>query len=434
MRGFCAGSVARDILVLAERLRPGRLGCISIAKLTMLCRMEGVNRIGDCETTSVEPDKASPAAAARIQAGRTGAGRSSAGAIARSACVFLMGVVPFVSGCKGASDRPAGTAVALRAPLGLPPVPIPANNPPTAETIALGRKLFYDTILSKDNSLSCSSCHQPEFGFRDPRELSLGVGGTKGVRHAPTLVNAAYTPHLFWDGRANSLEDQVSFPIANPEEMNQTLKTSTAKIKADPAYQPIFRAAFGTEDVTMGRVAAAIASFERTILSGNSPFDRYQYQGDKSALTPAQIRGLAVFLDPHKGNCASCHTIGPQYALFTDNQFHNTGEGVGEDNEQFSDQGHYELTKENADRGAFKTPTLRDVAKSGPYMHDGKLKTLKAVVDFYAGRGNSNPYLDQRMKEIQLTGQDRSDLVEFLQSLTGEMPYSVGPPGREASK
>jgi cytochrome c peroxidase len=334
----------------------------------------------------------------------------------------------FVAGCRNPGNRPVGPVVAIHAPLGLPPVPYPKDNPPTSATIALGRRLFYDNILSKDNSLSCSSCHQPEFGFRDPRELSLGVAGTKGIRHAPTIINAAYFKKLFWEGRANSLEDQVGFPIADPVEMNQTHEASVKKLRNNPEYEALFAQAFGSPGVTMGRLSAAIASFERTIVSGDSPFDQYQYQAKKDALTLAQIRGLAVFLDPHKGNCASCHTIGPEYALFTDNKFHNTGEGVGDDG-QFTDQGHYEITRQNADRGAFKTPSLRDVAISGPYMHDGHLKTLKDVVDFYAGRGNSNPYLDPQMKTIQLTGQDRSDLVQFMQALTGTLPANIGPPG-----
>lgn len=332
-----------------------------------------------------------------------------------------------IAGCKRASDHPVGATVTIAAPLGLPPVPYPKDNPPTAATIALGRRLFYDDILSKGNAVSCSSCHQPEFGFRDPRELSLGAAGKQGRRHAPTIINSAYATRLFWDGRAKSLEDQVGFPIADPLEMNQTHEASVGKIKRNAEYEALFAQAFGSPGVTMGRLSAAIASFERTIVSGDSPFDKYQYEGKKDALTPAQIRGLAVFVDPHKGNCVSCHTIGPKDALFTDNQFHNTGEGVGDDG-QFTDQGYYEQTRKNADRGTFKTPTLRDVAISGPYMHDGRLKTLKDVVDFYAGRGNSNLYLDSRMASIQLTGQDRSDLVEFMKALTGTLPANLGPP------
>jgi cytochrome c peroxidase len=203
-----------------------------------------------------------------------------------------------------------------------------------------------------------------------------------------------------------------------------------AKLKANPSYKPLFRDAFGTDDITMSRVENAIASFERTILCGNSAFDKYEYEGRKDALSAAQVRGLAVFKDPLKGNCAACHTIGPKYALFTDNQFHNTGEGVG-DNEDMSDLGRYDVTKLNIDRGAFKTPTLRDVALTGPYMHDGKLKNLKDVVDFYAGKGSSNSNLDERMTRIELSGQDRIDLVEFMKALTGEIPADVGPPGKE---
>lgn len=235
-----------------------------------------------------------------------------------------------------------------------------------------------------------------------------------------------------------NLETQVGSPIANVLEMNQTHEASVAKLKGDPSYKVMFRSVFGTDDITMQRVENALASFERTILSGNSPFDQYEYRHKTEALSPPQIRGLVIFKDPRKGNCASCHTIGPSYALFTDGEFHNTGEGVG-DNEDFSDLGRFGVTKQDADKGAFKTPTLRNVTMTGPYMHDGKLKTLKDVVDFYAGRGNSNPYLDKRMLTIELSGQDRSDLVEFLKSLTGEMPTNVGPSGlgpsgKDASK
>lgn len=325
------------------------------------------------------------------------------------------------------SARPIEPAVTLHVPLGLPQVPIPADNPPTAATIALGRRLFYETRLSKDNSLSCASCHHPDQGFTDLRERSLGVGGTLGRRHAPTLINVAYLPLFFWDGRARTLEEQVGTPIADPLEMNQSHDASVDKLRGDPTYKQMFQQAFGTGDVTMPRVENALASFERTILSGNSAFDRYEYQGQKDALTAQQIRGLSAFMDPARGNCASCHLVGPSNALFTDGKFHNTGEGADND-EAFADQGRFTITKLEAEKGAFKTPTLRNVAVAGPYMHDGKLKTLKAVVDFYAGRGNSNAHLDKRISGIVLSGQDRSDLVEFLKSLTGEMPSNVGPP------
>jgi len=240
-------------------------------------------------------------------------------------------------------------------------------------------------------------------------------------------VNAVYSSFLFWDGRAPSLEAQADGPITDHLEMDQTHEALAASLRSDPRYKALFQSTFGTDDITMERIATALASFERTMLCGNSAFDRYKYQGQKDALSAAQIRGLAVFTDPQKGNCVTCHTIGPNYALFTDDDFHNTGQGVGPDGE-FTDLGRFEVTKRESDKGAFKTPTLRNVAISGPYMHDGKLKTLKDVVDFYAGGGNSNPYLDKRMSAIHLSGSDRTDLVEFMKSLTGETPPNLGPP------
>jgi cytochrome c peroxidase len=345
--------------------------------------------------------------------------------------VLLAAPLLFCAGCKTVvSDRPIGTPVTIQAPLGLPPVPIPANNPPTAETIALGRKLFYDVRLSKDNSIACASCHNPTLGFTDGLGISRGVGGMTGVRNAPTVVNAAYLPLQFWDGRAVSLEEQAASPIADPVEMNQTHEVSVSKLSGDPAYKALFAKAFGSSAVTLARVENALASFERTILSGNSAFDRYEFGGDRKAMTPSQIRGLALFKDPRKGNCAACHTIDTKYALFTDGKFHNIGEGVGDDG-NFKDIGRYHQTKVAADQGAFKTPTLRNIANTGPYMHDGSLKTLKEVVDFYAGGGNSNPYLDKEIRVIQLSGQERADLVEFLKALTGETPPNVGPPTKE---
>ncbi|HEY0264764.1 MAG TPA: cytochrome c peroxidase [Granulicella sp.] len=318
----------------------------------------------------------------------------------------------------------------IKAPLGLPPVPIPTDNPPTEESIALGRRLFYDTKFSKDNTLSCASCHDPARYFTDNQRFSHGVGGAIGVRNAPTVMNAAYMPFQFWDGRAISLEEQSAGPMINPVEMNQEHTVMLEKLNGDPSLGPLFTKAFGSAEATLPRVQKALASFERTILSGNSAFDRYMFGGDKTALTPAQVRGLSVFVDPTRGNCAACHTLGDKDALFTDGKFHNTGEGVG-DEEKLTDVGRYHETLVETDTGAFKTPTLRNVARTAPYMHDGNLKTLQEVVDFYAGRGNSNPYLDKEMKNITLSGQDRSDLVEFLQSLTGDMPPHIGPPEKE---
>lgn len=336
-----------------------------------------------------------------------------------------------LTGCKrSVSAKPIGQTVAISPPLGLPPVPIPADNPPTMQTIALGRLLFYDKRLSKDDSISCASCHMATEGFADGMKVSRGVGGTNGVRNAPSIINAAYLPLQFWDGRAPSLEEQAASPIANPVEMNQPHEVSAGKLAKDPHYAALFNQAFGAGGVTFQRIENAIASFERTALSGSSAFDRYRYGGDKAALTASQIRGLQIFLDPKRGNCAACHLVNDKYALFTDGKAHNIGVGA-EDGSAFSDVGRFEQTKADADRGAFVTPMLREVARTAPYMHDGSIKTLKGVVDFYAGGGNSNPYLDKQIRKIDLTPQDRDDLVAFLESLNGDYPANIGPPSQK---
>jgi cytochrome c peroxidase len=189
----------------------------------------------------------------------------------------------------------------------------------------------------------------------------------------------------------------------------------------------LFEGAFGPGAITMAKLEKAIASFERTLLSGNSPFDRYFFGGDLKAMSPEAIRGLEIFNNTKKGNCSVCHKIGEQNAPFTDGKFHNIGVGV-DANGELTDLGRYDQTKDEHDKGAFKTPTLRNVAQTGPYMHDGKQKTLKEVVDFYVGGGTSNPQLDKEIKELKLSGQERADLVAFMEALTGETPPNSGPP------
>ena len=323
---------------------------------------------------------------------------------------------------------PLGPSLSLGTPpLGLPVVPIPADNPVTAQTVALGRRLFYDRRLSLNNSISCSSCHNPNLNFTDRLPHSTGVAGKTGVRNAPTLLNAAYDRTQFWDGRAHTLEEQVGGPMSNSIEMNQPHEVAVSKLNADPDLKKQFQQAFGPGDITLGKIEQAIASFERTLVSGDSPFDQYEYGGNKHALSAAALQGLAVFMNPAKGNCVSCHVINSKYALFTDGLFHNLGVGVN-DQGDLTDLGRYDETKRQTDKGAFKTPTLRNVALTPPYMHDGSLKSLKDVVDFYAGHGNSNPYLDKRIAAINLSGQDRRDLVEFLKSLSStSMPANAGP-------
>jgi cytochrome c peroxidase len=328
----------------------------------------------------------------------------------------------------GVPSIPIGKVVQIPAPLGLPAVPIPADNPPTAETIALGRRLYYDTALSVDDTVSCAKCHMPGMGFSDGRRVSAGVGEKTGVRNSPTVLNSAYWSLQFWDGRAPSLEKQSEGPVMNPVEMAQhSLKGVAQRLSQDPSYVSAFNKAFGPGPITYEKVEKCIASFERTMVSGDSAFDRYYYGHDQAAMTLAQIHGLEIFRDPKKGNCESCHTIGEKYALFTDDKFHNIG--VGFVNGETADKGRYVVTKNPQDTGAFRTPTLRNVDLTAPYMHDGSLNTMKQVMDFYIGAGNSNPYLDKEIHSLDfLSRQDRDDLLEFMKALTGTMPPNVGPP------
>lgn len=322
---------------------------------------------------------------------------------------------------------PIGRPVQIKAPLGLPPVPIPADNPPTAETIALGRRLYYDPILSADNTVSCATCHSPEHGFADPKPVSTGVGGKTGTRNSPSVLNTAYSKLQFWDGRAATLEKQAEGPVQNPVEMANTLAVVEQRLNADAGYREAFAAAWGPKPITYEMVEKSIASFERTLISGNSPFDRWKYGHDKNALGISAKRGFVIFTSKKKGNCAACHSVGEKYALFEDHAFHNVGVGV--DMNQFTDVGLYAVTHNQADKGKFKTPCLRNVAQTAPYMSDGSLKDLKQVIDFYIGAGNSNPNLDKQIHVLDfLSGQERADLQAFLDSLTGEMPTNAGPP------
>ncbi len=323
---------------------------------------------------------------------------------------------------------PIGKPIQIKAPLGLPPVPIPADNPPTEETIALGRRLYYDPMLSVDGTISCASCHAPQFAFSDNRPVSDGVGGKNGTRHAPTVINSAYYTLQFWDGRAPSLEEQAKGPMANPVEMAHSLDGVVKRLQADPKYTELFKNAWGTDQITIDMVAKSIASFERTVIAGDSPFDRFYYGHDSKALSPEAQRGLKIFVDAKKGDCAMCHTIGKDYSLFTDNKFHNLG--VGADTRgNLNDVGRYAVTKVDADMGCFKTPSLRNLANRGPYMHDGSLPTVKDALAHYIGGGNWNPHLDKEIHSLDvLTLDERDELLQFLDSLNGKLPDNIGPP------
>ncbi|HXY25610.1 MAG TPA: cytochrome c peroxidase [Candidatus Acidoferrum sp.] len=324
--------------------------------------------------------------------------------------------------------RPVGKPVEIKAPLGLPPVPIPADNPPTEETIALGRRLFYDPIISVDRTISCASCHAPEFAFSDNEPVSEGVGKKFGTRHAPTVINSAYGNLQFWDGRAASLEEQALGPMANPVEMAHTLDGVVKRLQADPNYPAMFQKAWGTDQITIEMVVKSIASFERTVLAGDSPFDRFLYGHDSTALSPEAQRGMIVFIRKNKGNCKACHSIDKDYSLLTDNKFHNLGVGA-DPRGNFKDVGRYAITKNEDDMGRFKTPTLRNLANRGPYMHDGSFPTLKDALADHVGGNNWNSRIDTEIHSLNvLTLDERDDLMHFLDSLNGKLPPNIGPP------
>ena len=346
--------------------------------------------------------------------------------------LFILAALVYLPSAKAQSSPsaivPVGRPVEIKAPLGLPPVPIPPDNPPTEATIALGRRLFYDPLLSVDDTISCASCHAPQFAFSDSRSVSLGVGGKPGTRHSPSVINSAYNSLQFWDGRAPSLEEQAKGPMANPVEMAHSLEGVVKRLLADPKYPGLFKTAWGTDQISIDMVVKSLASFERTVIAGNSPFDRFYYGHDSKALPSAAQRGLIIFISAKKGNCAVCHTIGRDSALFTDNKFHNLG--VGADTRgNLNDLGRYNETKNDADMGAFKTPSLRNLANRGPYMHDGTFPTVKDALAHYIGGGNWNSHLDKEIHSLDvLTPDEREDLLEFLDSLNGPLPGNIGPP------
>jgi len=309
-------------------------------------------------------------------------------------------------------------AAELKVPLGLLPVHFPKDNPYSAEKAELGKLLYFDKRLSADGTVSCASCHDPKFAFTDGKAVSDGIKGQKGGRSAPTVINRAYSLAQFWDGRAGTLEEQAIGPMANPIEMGNTHEAIVKNLRGIAGYRPLFEKAFGTAEFDINHVAKAIATFERTVLSGNAPYDRYK-AGDKSALTASQVRGLNVYFN--KAKCDQCH----EGINFTANAYHNLGVGT---DKATPDAGRHDVTKNDADWGAFKTPTLRDIARTAPYMHDGSLKTLEEVVDYYDKGGIPNKNLDERMKKLNLTAQDKSDLVEFLKSLNGEGWQSIAEP------
>lgn len=297
---------------------------------------------------------------------------------------------------------------ALAIPLGLDLyLPVPEDNPLSAQKIELGRRLFSDRRLSRDGTIACVSCHDPARAFADDRVKAVGVFGRTGRRHAPALINRGYGRAFFWDGRIATLEDQVLKPVEDPNEMDLPVDEAAARVGLDRAT-----------------LSKALASYVRSILSGDAPYDRF-VNGDRSALTPHQQAGLQIFRG--KGNCTACH-VGPN---FTDERLHNTGiawAGTASAATQpssfivtYLDEGRAQITGRAEDRGAFKTPTLREVARTKPYMHDGSLPTLESVVDFYSDGGRPNPSLDPEIHPLSLSAAEKQALAAFLPSLSGRI-------------
>lgn len=304
-----------------------------------------------------------------------------------------------------------------KVPLGLDPPPIPADNPMTAAKVELGKQLYFDKRLSIDETVSCASCHDPEKGWSNADTFATGIKGQRGGRSAPTVINSAYHPLQFWDGRANQLEGQALGPIQNPIEMGHTMDACIACLNGVPGYKKQFQAVFGT-DVTADGIAKAIAAFERTVLSGDAPYDRYK-AGDKKAMSEAAIRGMDLFFN--KAHCSACHS-GPN---FSDAAFHNIGVSI---DKKEPDEGRKVISKLEGDRGAFKTPTLREIARTAPYMHDGSQKTLEDVVEHYNKGGIANPQLDEEIFPLNLTAQEKADLVTFMKEGLASKSYPLVKP------
>ena len=295
-------------------------------------------------------------------------------------------------------------------------MPVPADNPLTEAKTALGKRLFFDPILSIDKTVSCGTCHLPERGFADDKELAVGVSGRVGKRHSPSLVNRGFGRSHFWDGRSASLEAQVLLPIEDPNEMAMTVTEAVDRLAADESYREAFQAAFD-RPIESSDLARALASYLRTIKSTDSPYDRF-VNGETDALSAEAQLGLQLFRT--RARCVLCHSE----PLFTDEQLHNTGvawrpDADGSGSGSFQDNGRYLVTSQQRDLGKFKTPTLREIANTAPYMHDGSLKTLADVVEFYDQGGRHNPFQMPLVRPLGLTPAEKQALVKFLESLSG---------------
>ncbi|WP_205685625.1 cytochrome-c peroxidase [Flavipsychrobacter stenotrophus] len=331
------------------------------------------------------------------------------------AILALMLSVTVFNACKKDINPDAYTGPTpylLVIPTGLPRMDIPANNPMTQEGVALGRKLFYDPILSGNRTMSCASCHNQAFSFTDSsNQYSIGIDGLAGTRNAMNLVNLGYQKKFFWDGGAADLESQVIGPIQNPVEMHENLANAIHKLNTDLEYPTLFKKAFGGDTITTSMLMRAIAQFERTMISGNSKYD--QYVRGSATLTAQELRGMELYQDPAKGDCTHCHAMG---STFSDFEFRNNGV-----DSIYADAGRYKITLIGSDSGKFKTPSLRNIALTAPYMHDGRFTTLQQCLDHYNTGFHYSPSLDPVLSvspKGRMTAQDMTDIIAFLHTLT----------------
>lgn len=352
----------------------------------------------------------------------------------------VLAAVPLLSGCpvngldsaalnsSGNSSAPANAWEAANPILPLPNPPLGIHgsltalpNPPSPQSVRLGRWLFFDTRLSSNNSVSCASCHQSDHSFSNAASVGTGVNGQLGTRKPPPLLNLAFVaqPFFFWDGRADSLEDQAIGPIENPIEMDMTAEGLVALLQSIPSYPTYFQQVFQTSTITMDLIVKAISDYERTRMSGDSPWDQFQ-AGNPSSLSPQAAEGFRLF---GQIGCNRCHNG----QRFSDSVFHNTGVAWNPSTDTFNDPGRFDVTSNPSDEGAFKTPTLRNLTARAPYFHNGSAETLLDVVNFYNQGGLANPNLDSRIQPLGLSADQIDALVAFLQSLDGTGFEDEGP-------
>jgi cytochrome c peroxidase len=370
--------------------------------------------------------------------------------------VVLAAVATFI--CVATFGR-ASASSEIALPNGVPPELwsyfVPRDNPTTRDKVELGRELFFDKRLSSDGTVSCATCHNPELAFTDGKQFAEGVSGRRGTRNSPTVLNAMFNVGQFWDGRAQSLEAQATLPLINPDEMgNRSYDQVVARLRATPGYPERFRAVFGRAP-GIDLVAKAISAFERTLVSGASPFDRFT-AGERDALSDSALRGLALFRG--RARCTSCHAIGQflaqPYPFFSDGFYHNTGVAANQPDfaslaqqavaisrmktpgtalrnlagqEGAQSLGRFLVTGHSLDIGAFRTPSLRNVELTAPYFHDGSMRTLADVVKFYVQGGKANPHRDWDLLPVNMTDDEQNDLIEFLKSLTSTNARRAGP-------